>query len=325
MLEKIKNNAQSLKDIVDDKIFRGVSTGKNEVFIINKDLAEKLSNDKNKDFIRKIVTGKEVKRNSLIFDELYLLYIPWEYDINFDENIKNYLLENKDKLSERPEVKQGRFNWWCLSRYGSKNSEFLFKPKIIYPRINNQCNFYFDSTGEYSLSDNNFFISTDIDYLLPILNSKLIFYYLKSISSTLQGGYFDFRRPYIENIPIKINTDMLYFSEIGKKAIENSSSFQLAIDKFQRTLLRKFEGLEINKKLESWYELTFAEFVKELGKKKIKLSLSEEAEWEDYFLQEQQKAIALKQQITTTDQEIDKIVYELYGLTDEEIEIVENC
>src|SRR5690554_1651625 len=131
LLEKIKNNAQSLKDIVDDKIFRGVSTGKNEVFIINKDLAEKLSNDKNKDFIRKIVTGKEVKRNSLIFDELYLLYIPWEYDINFDENIKNYLLENKDKLSERPEVKQGRFNWWCLSRYGSKNSEFLFKPKII--------------------------------------------------------------------------------------------------------------------------------------------------------------------------------------------------
>jgi len=324
LLEKIKNNAQSLKDIVDDKIFRGVSTGKNEVFIINKDLAEKLSNDKNKDFIRKIVTGKEVKRNSLIFDELYLLYIPWEYDINFDENIKNYLLENKDKLSERPEVKQGRFNWWCLSRYGSKNSEFLFKPKIIYPRINNQCNFYFDSTGEYSLSDNNFFISTDIDYLLPILNSKLIFYYLKSISSTLQGGYFDFRRPYIENIPIKINTDMLYFSEIGKKAIENSSSFQLAIDKFQRTLLRKFDGLEINKKLESWYELTFAEFVKELSKKKIKLSLSEEAEWEDYFLQEQQKALALKQQITTTDQEIDKMVYELYGLTDEEIEIVEN-
>ena len=94
--------------------------------------------------------------------------------------------------------------------------------------------------------------------------------------------------------------------------------------KFQRTLQRKFEGLEINKKLESWYELTFAEFVKELGKKKIKLSLSEEAEWEDYFLQEQQKALALKQQITTTDQEIDKMVYELYGLTDEEISIIEN-
>ena len=77
------------------------------------------------------------------------------------------------------------------------------------------------------------------------------------------------------------------------------------------------------KKLESWYELTFAEFVKELGKKKIKLSLSQEAEWEDYFSQEQQKAVALKQQIDTTDKEIDQMVYALYGLTEEEIAIVE--
>uniref|UniRef100_UPI00404B978C hypothetical protein n=1 Tax=Gelidibacter sp. TaxID=2018083 RepID=UPI00404B978C len=57
---------------------------------------------------------------------------------------------------------------------------------------------------------------------------------------------------------------------------------------------RKFEGLEMSKKLENWYELSFAEFIKELGKKKIKLSISEEAEWEDYFLQEQQKAVSLK-------------------------------
>jgi len=153
ILNKIKNESMPLKELVEDKIFRGVSTGKNEVFIINKDVENKLSNEKNKDFIRKIVTGKEVKRNSLIFDDLYLLYIPWEYDLDFEENIKNYLLENKEILSNRPEVIEGRFNWWCLSRYGSKNADFLFKPKIIYPRINNQSNFYFDETGEYSLSD----------------------------------------------------------------------------------------------------------------------------------------------------------------------------
>ena len=94
--------------------------------------------------------------------------------------------------------------------------------------------------------------------------------------------------------------------------------------KFQRAIQRKFEIESLPKKIESWYELSFADFVKELGKKKIKLSLSEEAEWEDYFLQEQQKALTLKQQIETTDKEIDKMVYELYGLTDEEIEIVEN-
>ena len=93
--------------------------------------------------------------------------------------------------------------------------------------------------------------------------------------------------------------------------------------KFQRTLQRKFELVTLPKKLENWYELSFAEFVKELAKKKVKLSLSEEAEWEDYFLQEQQKAVTIKNEIVATDKTIDKMVYELYGLTEEEIKIVE--
>ena len=70
--------------------------------------------------------------------------------------------------------------------------------------------------------------------------------------------------------------------------------------------------------------LNFSDFVKELKKKKIQLSLSEEAEWEDYFLKEQQNTIALKTKIENTDASIDQMVYELYGLTQEEIEIVEN-
>ncbi|MDP2891032.1 MAG: hypothetical protein Q8P34_18950 [Bacteroidota bacterium] len=60
-----------------------------------------------------------------------------------------------------------------------------------------------------------------------------------------------------------------------------------------------------------------------MGKKKVKLTLSEEAEWEDYFLQESKKAIEIKTRIETTDQEIDQMVYALYGLTEEEIKLVE--
>ena len=103
-----------------------------------------------------------------------------------------------------------------------------------------------------------------------------------------------------------------------KKVLENISQ------KFQRTLQRKFELEKLPKKLKNWYLLGFEDFVKELKKKKITLSLSEEAEWEDYFLQEQQKALELKTKIDTTDKEIDAMVYELYGLTKEEIEIIEN-
>lgn len=69
--------------------------------------------------------------------------------------------------------------------------------------------------------------------------------------------------------------------------------------------------------------MTYDEFLNELKNKEIELSLSHKAEWEAYFLAEQQKALEIQNKITTTDKEIDALVYKLYGLTEEEIRIVE--
>lgn len=102
-----------------------------------------------------------------------------------------------------------------------------------------------------------------------------------------------------------------------------NKELDLETQKFQRSLERKFALTELSKKLQDWYLLSYAEFIKELGKKKIKLSLSEEAEWETYFTTEAKKTLELKAQIEKTDKEIDQMVYALYELTDEEIKIVE--
>lgn len=122
------------------------------------------------------------------------------------------------------------------------------------------------------------------------------------------------------------------FSKVEKRVIEIKVDLLIQLNqelnevssKFKRKLHRKFELADLPKKLQEWYLLSYRDFIKELGKKKIKLSLSQEAEWENYFNQEQQKALALKQQIDTTDKEIDQMVYALNGLTEEEIEIMEN-
>jgi hypothetical protein len=105
--------------------------------------------------------------------------------------------------------------------------------------------------------------------------------------------------------------------------INLNKDLQEQSQKFQRTIQRKFELDDLPKKLQDWYLLSYSEFIKELAKKKIKLSLSQEAEWEDYFTTEAKKVNALKTQIETTDKAIDAMVYELYGLSEEEIEIVE--
>lgn len=100
--------------------------------------------------------------------------------------------------------------------------------------------------------------------------------------------------------------------------------FRLKLQKqFLLFLENKFTELKVNKKLENWQELDFKEFLKELQKSKVKLSLSEEAEWLQYFNEKKEKAQNIKSEIET-EKEIDQMVYQLYGLTDEEIAIVEN-
>ena len=42
-----------------------------------------------------------------------------------------------------------------------------------------------------------------------------------------------------------------------------------------------------------------------------------------YFIEQKEKAQALKEEIAKTEREIDFMVYELYGLTEKEIAIVE--
>ncbi|MBN4085158.1 restriction endonuclease subunit M, partial [Flavobacteriaceae bacterium AH-315-B10] len=214
-------------------------------------------------------------------------------------------------------------NYWNLRACAYYDE--MQQPKIIYPRINNQCNFFFDTKGEVFLLDNNFFISSDSKSLLALLNSKLIFFYLKNICTTLQGGFYDFRRDKISTIPIsnKINEIDVKLSELSKKLIITTQENNTLINNFQQLLQSKFTIEKLSKKLQNWHDLEFGEFLKELKKKKVQLSLSEEAEWMNYFNEQKEKAQNLKSEIDKTDSEIDQMVYKLYGLTEDEIAIVE--
>lgn len=56
--------------------------------------------------------------------------------------------------------------------------------------------------------------------------------------------------------------------------------------------------------------------------KEQKFTLVQQDEWEDYFNQYRQTCQELSAQIKATDNEIDNKVFDLYGLTPEEREII---
>jgi hypothetical protein len=232
---------------------------------------------------------------------------------------------------------------YCKEEYIKEIHNWQLTPKLIlqeivgrygkpifgnYRRV--RLNSTIDTIGNYYTLDTvvnlfDFDNKFDIKFVLAILNCRLLTWYYhiyqKSFSQlTLHSGNENSR-----SLPIpKISPEFQQpFIEKADLMLDLNKKLQELSGKFQRLLQNEFSLDTLPKKLQDWYLLTYGDFIQELTKKKVKLTLSQKAEWEDYFLQQQEKATTLKNAIDSTDREIDQLVYRLYDLTEEEIRIVE--
>jgi len=181
--------------------------------------------------------------------------------------------------------------------------------------------FTLDTVHNGILKQENF----NIKYILSLLNSKFIKFIYENLINESGKIFAQVKIIYIDELPIKnIPLEKQQpFIEKADKMLSLNKELQDLSQKFQRMLLRKFDLEKLSTKLQEWYLLDFSDFIKELKRLKVKLSLSQESEWEEYFLEEKSKAIAVDSEIKNTDKEIDSMVYRLYDLTDEEIKIIE--
>jgi len=215
------------------------------------------------------------------------------------------------------------------SNQAFRNKEIFQQEKLIVRQIlgkkivttYDETNFFTDQTT-YVINVKSPFYS--LKYLICILNSKLMFYYFTNTSSDNKIVFPKVKKSQLLELPIVELKNQTPFIEKADLMLSLNKDLQEQSQKFQRMLERKFELAVLPKKIQEWYLLSYSDFIKELSKLKIKLSLSQEAEWEEYFRSEASKLNAIKSQIDATDKAIDTMVYTLYGLTDEEIAIVES-
>jgi hypothetical protein len=176
------------------------------------------------------------------------------------------------------------------------------------------------------------------NFLLAILNSSVIRFELNTNRrSNIHIYPEDWKTLKIPKLHSE-NQKALEIENKVKTIIQKSVDFQNMSSSFLYYLQSKYQFEKLSKKLQNWYELESKDFLKELQKSiasankertnkglqpLVKLSLSQEAEWMQYFNEQKGKAQTIKSEIEKTDREIDQMAYELYGLTEEEIKIVE--
>ena len=268
-------------------IFRGITTGCNEAFVISLEQKNFLTNlDKSiENIIKPILRGRVLDKFESDLPIEYLIYIPWEYDISSNSVIEEYLSKFKDILSSRPEVKQNRYNWYVMSRYGSAYSKAFDNPKIIYPEFSSSSLFSYDDNNSYLL-DTSWFIDCGDKYLLALLNSKLIWHYLKYISSSLGSASLRMKKIFVEQVPIP----------------------KIEEEKQQPLIKLVDEILESKLKIRDYKVLLDEAMKNDNFDREIKLKKELET---------------LENISSSNEKKIDQMVYKLYDLTEDEIRIVE--
>ncbi len=322
LLDKIRSNGNELGNNYQVKI--GIKTGFNEAFVIDGNKKNELVQEdpKSAELIKQFAVGDNLRKYRLEFDNKYLILTKIGVKIEKYPAIFNHLKKYQEALEKRWD----KGNFWYELRACDYYDEFE-QPKIVYPDIAKESRIIYDLDGTY-FANTTYFIPTTDKWLTGILNSKLVFYFYKHNATVIgnadKGGRLRWFTQDVKKIPIP-EVDIQIKSKLEKlveEIVDLNKNHLNEVVKFQLLLKQHFSILKISKKLQNWHELEFKDFLKELQKAKIKLILSEEAEWMKYFNEQKEKAQTIKAEIEKTDCEIDRMVYELYGLTDEEIKIV---
>ena len=193
----------------------------------------------------------------------------------------DYLNRNRRQLENRERGKFRDGEWYRFGR--TQNLGLWEQPKLMIPYMivklaayldqNDEYYFINVTTGGYGITTNHTQVS--LPYLCGLLNSGLLDFYLKQVSTNFRGGYFAANKQYIEQLPIR----PIDFSDPADAA------------RHARMVALVQQMLDLHKQLAA-----------------ATLPHSREL---------------LQRQIVATDRQIDGLVYGLYGLTEEEIGIVE--
>jgi hypothetical protein len=180
----------------------------------------------------------------------------------------------------------------------------------------------FDRTIIAILNDSSVIES---DYLVCILNSK--YYKYLYTQKVLEAGkvFPQVKLAYLKDLPFPVAPKEAQkpFIAHAQKMLTLTKQLNETRTAFIDYFRGKFALQKITRNLENWHTLEFADFIKELAKQKVSLSSTDEFDFKPLFDREKKACVELQAQITQTDTEIDKMVYALYGLSEEEIRVVD--
>ena len=288
---KMESVGVPLKDLI-SRFGTGVQSGADKILMVDTETVRNLRLEA--DLLRPVYRGRDVRRYRVSSNTKSLVFpytdLENEFEILEEKALQKryprafaHLTENRNKLSERiwfgKNATELAGRWYGMMYLDS--SAVFTAPHLLTPSLSDRSNFALGNgtlfvtgtAGVTSLIPKD--ISENILYLLGVLNSRLLSFYVVHHSPVFQGGYYKFSAPYLKSLPIR------------------RLDFTNAVDKAAHDRMVNL----VNTMLQLHPRLVGAKSAHDRD--------------------------LIQRQIDATDQQIDALVYQLYGLTAEEIKIVE--
>ncbi len=206
----------------------GIKTGYNDAFIIDSATKDKIlaacddtvksplpcggglgvgktERERTAALIKPILRGRDIKRYAYEWAGLWIIgtFPALRLDIAHYPALKNYLEKFMPRIAQSGEkgCRKKTANAWFETQDNIAYHGDFEKEKIVWTDMAKKSSFLWDD-GKMFLNNTCYFITNANKYILAILNSNLMSFYLQQIASGLGDGAFRWFKQYVEKLPI---------------------------------------------------------------------------------------------------------------------------
>ena len=276
LVVKLKTQALPISSFVSG-IYQGIVTVGDDIFVLE-DICKKgklcsgfsaaaeATVEVEAELVKPLVKGEHIRRYGLLQSSLGILYphhldpkgktvpyseaqmkqlFPRAYE--YFRPFKKGLVEKKIKYKTNPDF------WFSLHR--SRDQRLFEGRKLITPQLQNMPHFtldeqgWFPDAGGYSLVGCS---SLDEElFLLGVMNSKVLWYYIKNTSNPYNNSYYYFKTKYLESftLPLVSSEDKKRLAQLVRKAMSQRQAGTEDAD------MKRTES-EIDRQVYALYKLT---------------------------------------------------------------------
>ena len=222
VLDKMRAKGTPLKDW-DIAIYRGITTGLNDAFVIDNRAKEALvaADPKSAEIIKPVLGGRDIQRYRANWAGLWLINVPWHFPLHLDSSVEGasekaealfkkqypavyqYLHSHEAALSARNKAETGvRYEWYALQRWAANYHEQFAHEKLIWIDLTDQGRFSYDDAGTFCLNTTFLMTGESIKCLCAVLNSNLATWFMRNTALNSGMGVTRWIGYTVERIPI---------------------------------------------------------------------------------------------------------------------------